>query len=202
VEQQLTAEESELLSRVPENGETVGNVSLMRALGWPPERYWEIRNKLLDKGLVATERGRGGSVRRFEKRDVPLPTTAPPLAEEVGTLDVATAYSEQQLYGPIVEVLKTSWAKDYRIGDHVLEIIANQGPRKTGGIWSRPDIVVVSISVHTFVPGKHLDITTFEIKPYTARDRSGTFWKNISAGNRSAVSLAGLGGETGRNHRR
>jgi hypothetical protein len=47
----------------------------------------------------------------------------------------------------------------------VLEETAKQGRRDTGGTWSRPDIVVVSVSNYPFVPGKHLDVTTFEIKP-------------------------------------
>jgi hypothetical protein len=175
MDQELTDKEKILFEKVPETGETVGNVSLMRELAWAPEEYWPVRNALLDKGVVATERGRGGSVRRF-KRDEAVTVAAPPAAPgEIATVEVQVEYSEQQLYEPISKVIRESWTKDYRVEDFVLEIVANQGPRKTGGIWSRPDIVVVGISVFQFVPGKHLDITTFEVKPYTALDVTAVY---------------------------
>ena len=85
------------------------------------------------------------------------------------------APSEADLYEPIAKVLEKRWIKDYRLDDFVLEITAKQGRRETGGTWSRPDIVVASVSNYPFVPGKHLDVTTFEVKPPTAVDVTAVY---------------------------
>jgi len=88
---------------------------------------------------------------------------------------IASPYSESSLYDPVAKVLGEVWSKDYRLDDFVLEVTAMQGRRDTGGTWSRPDIVVASVSNYPFVPGKHLDITTFEIKPTTAADVTAVY---------------------------
>jgi hypothetical protein len=41
------------------------------------------------------------------------------------------------------------------------------GSRPTG-IWSRPDIVTVEVRTFEYVPGKHLDVNTFEVKSWNA----------------------------------
>ena len=154
--------ETELLSRVPEDGTTVGNASLLRQLGWQEDVYWEVRNKLLDKGLITTERGRGGSIRRIKKE---TPASEGPAEGPARPGQAAGEVPEDSLYDPVAKILRESWVKDQRLDDFVLEITAKQGRRDTGGTWSRPDIVVASVSNYPFVPGKHLDISTFEIKP-------------------------------------
>lgn len=45
-----------------------------------------------------------------------------------------------------------------------VEVTALQGRRVTGGIWSRPDIVSVELKTYDYVPGKYLEIVTFEVK--------------------------------------
>ena len=62
-----------------------------------------------------------------------------------------------------------------RLDDFVLEITAKQGRRDTGGTWSRLDIVIVSVVTLPFVLGKHLDVTTFEIKPHTQLDVTSVY---------------------------
>lgn len=71
--------ESLLLLLVPPN-ETIGNVSLRSLLaehGWDDEQYWAIRNRLIDRGILETGRGKGGSVRRASGATNTSPTTAP-----------------------------------------------------------------------------------------------------------------------------
>lgn len=33
--------------------------------GWIEEKYWRVRNRLIEQGELGSERGRGGSVRRL-----------------------------------------------------------------------------------------------------------------------------------------
>lgn len=68
--------EQVLLDLVPPD-QSIGNKTLIHALqrdrGWPEERYWQVRQKLIDKGLLVTGKGRGGSVRRAEQAPVEIP---------------------------------------------------------------------------------------------------------------------------------
>jgi len=55
-----------LLDLIPVGG-SIGNLSLRRTLeqrGWDEAKFWRVRQLLLDQGLIATGRGKGGSVHR------------------------------------------------------------------------------------------------------------------------------------------
>ena len=45
-----------------------------------------------------------------------------------------------------------------------MEITAQQGSKPTGK-WARPDITVASSRTFPYVPGRHFDVITFEVKP-------------------------------------
>lgn len=65
-EEKIADLESLLLLFVPPS-DAIGNVSLRNLLseqGWDDETYWAIRNRLIERGILETGRGRGGSVRR------------------------------------------------------------------------------------------------------------------------------------------
>jgi len=70
----------------------------------------------------------------------------------------------------MVEVIKTRWAQDYRLDSLVAEITASQGARVTGGKWTRPDITAASTRTFPYIPGRHFDLITFEIKPVETLD--------------------------------
>jgi hypothetical protein len=53
-----------LLAKVPADGSAIGNRRLIRELGWNASLYWEVRQRLLDQGLLMVGRGFGGSVKR------------------------------------------------------------------------------------------------------------------------------------------
>lgn len=71
---------------------------------------------------------------------------------------------EKELYEPVHSSLLKWWIPQEDIREYVLEITANQGRRQTGGMWTRPDIVCVGATAFPFVPGRSLEVTTFEIK--------------------------------------
>jgi len=158
--EQIEQYESELLSRVPENS-PIGNVSLrtqLAELGWSEDLYWEIRNRLIERGLLTTGRGKGGSVRRVP----PVPTAEQPAEVQPAAQAAAIApAAERDLYQPMIDVIKTRWAQDYRVDALVAEITASQGARQTGGKWTRPDITAASSKTFPYVPGRHFDLITF-----------------------------------------
>ena len=165
-------DEQLLLSKLPKDGSAVGNLSLRKELGWDQERYWRVRNTLLEQEAVMIGRGKGGSVR----------LTNPSVSDGGGVDELpeeAEAQSkwnsEEALYEPLAKVLEQQWAKDLYLGEYFVEITARQGRRSTGGKWSRPDIVLVSVSVYEHLPGRFLDVTTFEVKPSWEMNVAGVY---------------------------
>ena len=138
-----------LLDLVPKGGESIGNGTLReqfrRLIGKnrkiTDQDYWTLRNSLIDEGKLEPGRGRGGSVQ------APLPR------------------AESRLYEPFLEAIRSGYAPEHRISRPVMEITAAQGRRMTGGKWTRPDITLIAVRTFSFVPGKRLEVVTFEVKP-------------------------------------
>lgn len=53
-----------LLRHVPEDGSSIGNITLRDILGWEEEKYFRVRQRLIDNGELEVGGGRGGSVYR------------------------------------------------------------------------------------------------------------------------------------------
>jgi len=166
-EQGINDLEQELLSRIPQK-ESIGNKNLIKQLKWDESLYFSIRNRLLQKGEVEKGRGKGGSIRRVGIEDVvDDPVVSPP---------PNFITREADLYEPIAKVLSERWAQEAALLDQFrVEITAKQGARETGGKWSRPDITLASCTAYPYVPGKHLDIITFEVKPCSAIDVTAVY---------------------------
>lgn len=166
-EPQITEREQQLLGQVPNVG-SIGNTSLLRHLNdpnqnWTEELYWAVRNRLVERGLIERGRGKGGSVRRTRAQvavQVPL-AQAEPLAEQIG--------AERHLYEPMSKVIKENWSPDSGLDTVIVEITA-QGGRRPDGKWSRPDFTLATYKTYPYVPGRHFDLITFEIKPTDGLD--------------------------------
>lgn len=173
-EDQLRELEKSLLDRVPVDGTAVGNTKLKKQLAWDDTKYWFVRGRLLDRGVLEVGRGRGGSIR------LPVAPVAATIAVQFPPVPVLTVAAEaplieENLYQAIATVLRDQWVKDRRYDQAVVEITARQGARVTGGRWTRPDIVVGSLAMYPYVPGRHFDITTFEVKTYAAMDVTAVY---------------------------
>ncbi|WP_437661418.1 TIR domain-containing protein [Sorangium sp. So ce1182] len=62
----LSRQEKKLLSLIPEDGSTINNRVLREQTGWTDERYEQVREQLVEKGLVVRGPGPGGTLRRAE----------------------------------------------------------------------------------------------------------------------------------------
>ncbi len=157
-----------LLRNVPVDGSRISNVALRQVLEWNEDRYFRARDALLEAGKLVRGPGRGGSVRLAVTDaahvSVDKPLSPGTVAEEAED----TFRRELRLYEPMRSVIAGDWARERRLEPLAVEVTAQQGRRATGGTWSRPDIVSVDVRTFAFVPGKHLEITTFEIKPASA----------------------------------
>jgi hypothetical protein len=66
------------------------------------------------------------------------------------------------------ETLETFWAKERQIEPLTVEITAAEGRKATGGQWTRPDLVSVAVWIYRYLPGKYVEVGTFEVKPSDA----------------------------------
>ena len=168
-----TADRTRLLALVPVDGAAVGNTALIRQLGWSENRYWYARDSLLEAGALVRAKGRGGAVRRAHPDDGTdsAPSTE---AEIVGEATLAYVH-EADLYPKICETLQTFWAKERQIEPLAVEITAAQGRRATGGRWTRPDLVSVAVRTYRYLPGKYMEVATFEVKPADSVDVTAVY---------------------------
>jgi hypothetical protein len=148
--------QKQLLEAVPATG-SIGNTALREKLGWEEGRYWSVRNQLIDEGILEKGRGGGGSVHRI--------FAGTPVQGNAGA-----RVAEVELYDPILATIRSAWVQDYRSDAAVAETTAHQGRKDTGGKWTRPDITLATYSTYPYFPGKHFDVTTFEIKRHEALD--------------------------------
>lgn len=166
----LSHDERAIFDAVPADGSTIGNRALRSRLRWSSARYFAARNRLVDAGLLVRGRGYGGSVRRATT-EAPSERTVSvvvgPGDDPVATIE-ASVKNELALYEPMRRVIGGDWARDRQTDPLAVEITALQGRRATGGLWSRPDLVSVEVRTFVYVPGKHIEVITFEVKASNA----------------------------------
>jgi hypothetical protein len=158
-----STDEEAMLSCLPADGTGMSNPRLKERLGWDDDRYFAARDRLVDREAVMLGRGRGGVVRRI------VPSPGGPASLEDTTVE-EQAGKEKNLYRPMRAVIAGEWARDMRLEPLAVEITAFQGRRETGGRFTRPDIVAVEVRTFRYLPGKTLEVITFEVKPSYAID--------------------------------
>jgi|SRR5215831_488795 len=168
-----SADRARLLALVPADGSAVGNTALRRVLRWSEHHYWSVRNSLLEEGTIVRAKGRGGAVRRVLPEEGVVSEMAAE-AELVGEATLAYVH-EAELYSPIRSTLETFWAKERQIEPLAVEITAAQGRKRTGGRWTRPDLVSAAVRTYRYLPGKYMEVVTFEVKPFDAIDVTAVY---------------------------
>jgi hypothetical protein len=151
---ELTEDEKIFLGKVPEDGRAIGNVSLRNILKWEASKYVEVKKSLIKKNVLQPGRGRGGSVSRDAK------------VTSQGTPDITQAggkKKEKEFY-PIFQKALETWAEDQEWTDWFIEHNPFQEKKNTGGMWTRPDFVVVGHKRYEYTPGTVRDIESFELK--------------------------------------
>ncbi|WP_438039651.1 hypothetical protein [Sorangium sp. So ce128] len=171
----LEAQEAALLQQVPEDGTPVGNMALMRTLRWTPLEYWPVRNRLVERGVLERGRGKGGSVYRVLDATAGAPAAAAGVPEVSVTPPQEDWEREKSLYAPMAKVIGESWVAAAGFDNHVIQVTAQQGSRYTGGKWSRPDLAVATLSTYPYIPGRHFDVITFEIKTSDGLDVTSVY---------------------------
>jgi hypothetical protein len=151
------------------DGSAVGNKSLRDKLGWEPAYYFEIRDRLVRRSVLSIGRGYGGSVYLVRAIAAAKPS------EESAQAPTKAYTKEKDLYGPIAKALEDGWSRDLGHHNFLVQITSSLGKRATGGMWTRPDITVVAVDSYPYVPGRFIEVVTYEIKPEGSWSVNGVF---------------------------
>jgi hypothetical protein len=172
----LTDDQRKLMNAVPPDGSSVSNPALRRFLRWNNDRYLTARGALLAKGLVIRGPGRGGVIRRTRPDAIGLAETVTAVGggTQAGVSLQTAITDEKDLYEPMRAVIGRDWAKERGQELLAVEITASRRGGRAG-IWSYPDLVTVEVRTYRYVPGKHLEITTFEVKSWNAVNVQGVY---------------------------
>lgn len=175
--EQIEAKQQELLAAVPATT-AIGNKTLREQLGegWSEDLFWEIRSRLIERGQLEPGRGRGGSTKLVPAQAQPaaeVPAVVEPVPE--GTPPTPDYTKELELYEPVSAVLRNHWSKEQGFDNYLVEVTAKQGSRQTGGKWTRPDVTVVGYKTFPYLPGRYLEVISFEIKPANTLDITAVY---------------------------
>jgi hypothetical protein len=153
---------NKIFEALPNDGEKLGNTSLMRTLGLSPLNYWEAVRLLDEDGLVIRGTGRGGSLGRASIK----------LEDESNTSNCAKGAlvgvdDETELYEPLKDWFDSTWGPGYQTPGLYLSKITGppKGHKRKSGKYSRPDVTVLAVSSFEYVyPKKKMDVCTVEAK--------------------------------------
>jgi hypothetical protein len=160
----IEGDENQLLETLRAEGGRANNGKLQRNLGWDSNKYWEARNRLLDRALVGKVRGGPGGSTYIIDQPVPqvLDTAPGTPAQPQGAYP-----DEASLYGPLLDQIEKNWARSEAYDQFIVTNTSRLGRRPTGGNWTRPDICLVGIRKFKFIRNSVVDVVTFEVKPAT-----------------------------------
>jgi hypothetical protein len=151
---------------LPDDGSMIGNTSLMRQLKLEPPQFFLAKEELMAAGLAVAGKGRGGStgLAQVTERTETRPTRK-------GVQD------EADLYEPTKRWFDEHWGPEYRQPNYYKAVVTGtpRGHKRKSGLWSRPDITILTVSCYPFLPTRQVELTTVEIKAADSLDTSAVF---------------------------
>ena len=122
-----------------------GPSALQEELNIDKTEFERRKNILQTHGLISTVQG--GGIYRTPRGDVS---------------------DETYYYKPIMRELELNWAeqpgREYHQRQRFLRVLDTHHQGATAGRWRRPDITLLGGKVLRYLPGKFLDVVTFEVK--------------------------------------
>ena len=139
-----------LMWLLKEQGNT-SNQQVRSKLNLTEGRYREIKNQLIEKGLVEKFRCRGGGISLTLKGS--SKNAAPNAKSAVG--------SESDLYDPFAVALRNE-AKE----NEENAIVLNTSALRKSGKWSNPDLTKISVRSFPIIRTNKVHLTTYELKQW------------------------------------
>jgi hypothetical protein len=128
------------LKKLHELDGSAGNKTLREKLGWEDKKYFHVRKLLIEEGIVDVGRGKGGSVYVLEDDSA---------GDESLSEAVHAPASEKDHYQQVLKLIEKQLKQDFK--DAVVQLTAHLGRRLTGGKWSRPDLLAVTVQRFEYV---------------------------------------------------
>jgi len=136
--------------------------------GSPTDAYWEAEQALVDEGRIERRRGRNGGIQLLPPAEVAVAVV--PAAQPQQAAEVMEQDREIDHYEPVLREILANWTEQPGF-THVFGAITGlQGRRPTGGRWSRPDIVLCTVSDWLFSSRPEGDVRTIEVKRFEVTD--------------------------------
>jgi hypothetical protein len=161
------ADRDRLLAVLPQDGQFVTNKEVRDQLHLKEDRYWEVRQQLLDDRKIIIGRGYGGRValkqdaqQLSEEHKQPTPTET---HEEIAGIEEEFK-AESNLYKPFADAIRKI-SQDEGLDQTIVQVTAWATKKKNLGPWTQPDICRISIQNLMYLKQKIVELTTYEIKP-------------------------------------
>ena len=133
--------------------------------------YYDAEQELVDEGHIERCRGPKGGIKLVQRGDSQSqidPESNDSTAEE-------SLRKEKDHYALVVRQIKEHWTEERSVKHVYVAKTADQGARKTGGRWSRPDITLCTVSEWIFLARPEGEVITIEIKLFDDVDVTGVY---------------------------
>ena len=133
--------------------------------------YYKAEQELFDEGHIERCLDRKGGIKLVQRGDSQSqidPESNDSTAEE-------SLRKEKDHYALVVRQIKEHWTEERSVKHVYVAKTADQGARKTGGRWSRPDITLCTVSKWIFSPRPEGEVRTIEVKLFDKLDIIGVY---------------------------
>lgn len=131
----------------------------------PTDAYFAAEQALVDAGRVERRRGRNGGIYLLPEPGVGAIGSNDDVQQEAGLVDKEIAH-----YEPALGQILNHWTEQPGFKAVFGAVTGLQGRRATGGRWSRPDIIICTVSEWLFSSRPEGEVRTIEVKRYDALD--------------------------------
>lgn len=138
------------------------NSRVRTELGLSDARYLEVRDQLLEGGLVEKYRCRGGGVRLTSRGEVKV--YGAPLHGE------SAVAHEKDLYAPLIDRLSRDASEDA-----IEAVLVDTSNLRKRGKWQNPDVTRVTVESYRYLQTFRAMVTTYEVKQWGRWDISAVF---------------------------
>ncbi len=130
------------------------------------KNYKDAEQDLVEEKRIERRPGRRGGIYLLQEDDSQSQTDH----ESRASAAEESSRKEKAHYELVLQQIEQHWTEEqsFKHGfKHVyVAVTAHQGQRKTGGRWSRPDIILCTVSEWLFLPRPEGEVRTIEIKVF------------------------------------
>lgn len=161
------------LTRAPEQRLSRSALFILLNLNTPEvaQQYRVTEQNLVDQGRIERRRGRTGGIYLVDQ----LTLQGEQLEEVAAQQVVQERRGERAHYDNICRTIGGAWSQEFGFKKVICAVTAHQGRKDTGGRWTRPDMIVCTVSDWLFWPSPQGEVRTVEVKLFKALDVTAVY---------------------------